>query len=133
VRVTALYVTHDHAEAFALGDRVAVMRAGRIVQTGTADELWAHPADEDVARFLGLSNVRDGSVVRPEAVHVVPADGGRGDGVVEDAVRQGATVRLRVELDTGETLEAVSAALDHPRPGDRVSVEIDAEGIVQLP
>ena len=68
--MTALYVTHDQAEAFALGDRVAVMRAGRIVQEGTPDELWAHPADEDVARFLGLANVRDGTVIRPEAVRV---------------------------------------------------------------
>ncbi len=51
--VTAVYVTHDQSEAFALGDRVAVMRDGRIVQAGTADELWARPVDEDVARFLG--------------------------------------------------------------------------------
>ena len=77
--VTALYVTHDHAEAFALGDRVAVMRAGRVVQTGSPDELWARPADEDTARFLGLSNVRDGTVVLPEAVLVRrAADGEQG-------------------------------------------------------
>jgi thiamine transport system ATP-binding protein len=52
--VTALYVTHEQAEAFALGDRVAIMRAGRVVQEGTPDELWERPVDEDVARFLGL-------------------------------------------------------------------------------
>ena len=75
LRVTALFVTHDQAEAFALGDRVAVMREGRW-QVGTPDELWAHPADTDVARFLGLANVRDGTVIRPEAVtvrHMEPA------------------------------------------------------------
>ncbi|HXF98951.1 MAG TPA: ABC transporter ATP-binding protein [Gaiellaceae bacterium] len=131
--VTALYVTHDQAEAFALGDRVAVMRAGRIVQTGTADELWARPADEDVARFLGLRNVWEGRVVRPEAVRVArAADGARGDGVVEAAVRQGPTVRLLVRLDDGRTLEAAVAALDHPAPGERVRVEIDPHGIVSL-
>ena len=123
--VTALYVTHDQSEAFALGDGVAVMRAGRLVQEGTPDELWASPADEDVARFLGLANVRGGEVIRPEAVRVGPADGAAGDGVVTAAIRQGPLVRLTVELDGGETLVAAVAELEHPRPGDRVRVEID--------
>ena len=133
LRVTALYVTHDQAEAFALGDRVAVMRAGRVVQTGTPDELWAHPEDEDVARFLGLGNVRDGAIVRPEAVRVAAAaDGQPADGVVEAAVRHGPTVRLRVRLASGERLDAAVASLDHPGPGDPVTVTIDPEGIIEL-
>jgi thiamine transport system ATP-binding protein len=132
--VTALYVTHDQAEAFALGDRIAVVRDGRVVQSGTPDTLWAHPADEDVARFLGLANVRAGTVIRPEAVRVAESvDGDPGDGVVESAVRQGPTVRLLVRLDDGGTLDAAVAAVDHPEPGDRVSVEIDPAGIVRLP
>jgi thiamine transport system ATP-binding protein len=132
--ITALYVTHDQAEAFALGDRVAVVREGRVVQTGTPDALWAHPADEDVARFLGLANVRDGMVIRPEAVRVAGlADGGAGDGVIEAAVRHGPTVRLIVRLDAGGTLDAAVTSVDHPEPGDRVSVEIDPTGIVRLP
>jgi thiamine transport system ATP-binding protein len=130
--VTAVYVTHDQAEAFALGHRVAVMRAGRVVQIGTADELWARPADEDVARFLGLANIRDGAVVLPEAVHVAPADGERADGVVEAAIRQGPSVRLRIRLDSGEVLETIATSLDHPRTGDRVSVEVDPDGVVEL-
>jgi thiamine transport system ATP-binding protein len=129
--VTAIYVTHDQSEAFALGDRVAVMRRGRIVQVGTADELWASPADEEVARFLGLSNIHDGEVVRPEAVSVRPAQD-RGDGVVETAVRVGPVVRIRVLLDDGQLLEAVSAAVEHPSPGDRVDVAVAPEGIVRL-
>ncbi len=132
LEVTALYVTHDHAEAFALGDRVAVMRAGGIVQVGTPDELWADPVDEDVARFLGLANVRDGTVIRPEAVRVSPAGDGSGDGVVVEAVRQGPLVRLTVDLDRGETLVAAVAALEHPEPGDRVTVTVDAAGVVAL-
>jgi thiamine transport system ATP-binding protein len=132
--ITALYVTHDQAEAFALGDRVAVVREGRVVQTGTPDALWAHPADEDVARFLGLANVRDGTVIRPEAVRVAGlADGGAGDGVIEAAVRHGPTVRLIVRLDAGGTLDAAVTSVEHPEPGDRVSVEIDPTGIVRLP
>ena len=77
--LTAVYVTHDQTEAFTLGDRVAVMRAGRVAQVATPDELWARPLDEDVARFLGLANVADGEVVRPEAV-TVTADAGRRSG-----------------------------------------------------
>ncbi len=50
---TAIYVTHDHDEAFALGDRVAVMRDGRILQIDTPERLWSQPASEEVARFLG--------------------------------------------------------------------------------
>ncbi|HET6623010.1 MAG TPA: ABC transporter ATP-binding protein [Gaiellaceae bacterium] len=131
--VTALYVTHDRAEAFALGDRVAVMRTGRVVQVGTADELWARPADEDVARFLGLANVRDGQVVRPEAVRLGRVDDGRdGDGVVESAVRQGPTVRVVVRLREGGELEAVVSSLEHPLPGDHVDVAVDPAGIVRL-
>jgi thiamine transport system ATP-binding protein len=131
--VTALYVTHDQSEAFALGDRVAVMRAGRLVQEGTPDELWERPADEDVARFLGLANVRDGRVVRPEAVRVTAANGGTGDGVVTAALRQGPLVRLTVELDGGGTVVAAVAELEHPRPGDRVRVEIDERGSLRVP
>lgn len=49
-----LYVTHDHDEARALGDRVAVMNAGRIEQIDTVEGLWANPRTEFVARFLGV-------------------------------------------------------------------------------
>ncbi|MFM7224752.1 MAG: ABC transporter ATP-binding protein, partial [Actinomycetota bacterium] len=53
-RLPALVVTHDHAEAFALADTVAVMRAGRVVQTAAPAELWRRPADAGVAGFLGF-------------------------------------------------------------------------------
>jgi thiamine transport system ATP-binding protein len=131
LEVTALYVTHDQGEAFALGDRVAVMREGRVVQVGTADELWARPADEDVAHFLGIG-VHGGSAVRPEAVALAPARDGEGDGTVVSATRNGPTVRIVVRLHDGRMLESAVSSLDHPRRGDRVDVEIDPEGIVPL-
>jgi len=131
--VTALYITHDLREAFALGDRVAILNEGRIEQTGTPDEVWASPSSEFVATFLGLTQVRDGVFARPEAVIVRPVAGSTaGDGVVKDAVREGPTVRVVVRLDGGETLEAAVAAVDHPRPGDRVQVELDPAGVVEL-
>ena len=128
--LTAVYVTHDQTEAFTLGDRVAVMRAGRVVQVATPDELWAQPADADVARFLGLANIDGGEVVRPEAVVVRSSP--EGNGTVEGAVRTGPLVRLRVTLDDGRTLEAAVASVEHPEPGDRVDVTIDPQGIVRL-
>jgi thiamine transport system ATP-binding protein len=128
--LTAVYVTHDHAEAFALGDRVAVMRAGRIVQIATPDELWAHPLDADTARFLGFANVDGDEAIRPEAVTVRGSPDG--NGVVEEASRTGPTVQLVVRLDDGRRLEAIVASLEHPAVGDRVDVEIDPEGIVRL-
>jgi len=133
LHVTAIYVTHDQAEAFALGDRVAVMREGHIVQIGTADELWAHPADEDTARFLGLGNVRDDTAIRPEAIGVRRVRAGEtGDGVVERARRNGPTVHVAVRLDDGSSLDAAVISLDHPEPGERVRIEIDPAGIVRL-
>ena len=130
--VTAVYVTHDQTEAFTLGDRVAVMRNGHVVQVATPDDLWAHPLDEDVARFLGLGNLAVDEIVRPEAVRVRPATGD-GQGIVERVVRVGPVVRLRVRLDDGRTLEAAVAAIAHPRTGDRVDVEIDPEGVIRFP
>ena len=58
---TALLVTHDHEEAFAVADRMALMRGGRLVQQGTPAEVWAAPADADAAGFLGYAAVLDGS------------------------------------------------------------------------
>jgi putative spermidine/putrescine transport system ATP-binding protein len=56
---TALYVTHDQAEAFALAQRVAVMKEGRIVQTDAPTKLYRRPADAWTARFLGHKNLLD--------------------------------------------------------------------------
>ncbi|MEX2549521.1 MAG: ABC transporter ATP-binding protein [Nitriliruptoraceae bacterium] len=54
---TVVYVTHDQDEALSLADRVAVMRAGRIVQQGGPSELWHGPSTPFVARFLGLEHL----------------------------------------------------------------------------
>jgi ABC-type Fe3+/spermidine/putrescine transport system ATPase subunit len=60
---TAIYVTHDQAEAFAVADRVAVMSAGRIEQMDTPSSIYARPATEFVARFLGMPNLIGGTVL----------------------------------------------------------------------
>src|SRR5262249_43374018 len=95
------------------------------------DDLWAHPRDEGVARLLGLGNVSEDVVVRPEAVAVrIASDGG--SGTVVRAVRTGPVVRLGLSLDDGRELEAAVAPPGHPPGGARVDVVIDPAGIVRL-
>jgi len=55
--LTAVYVTHDQEEAFALCDRISVMVGGRILQTGRPRDLYEHPAQLTVGRFLGRNNL----------------------------------------------------------------------------
>lgn len=59
VGTTMVYVTHDQEEALALSDRIAVMRDGKIVQLGPAEELYERPREEFVARFFGECNIFD--------------------------------------------------------------------------
>jgi ABC-type Fe3+/spermidine/putrescine transport system ATPase subunit len=62
VGVTAIYVTHDQTEAFAIADQVAVMQAGRIIQLAPPQTIYAQPATPFVARFLGFHNLISGLV-----------------------------------------------------------------------
>ncbi len=132
---TALYVTHDVAEAFAIGARVAVMRAGAIVQVATPERLWASPADGWVARFIGLANVEDRGtrsfVTRPEAV-VFRADP-RGEAVVDSAHREGPVVTLRARYGDGREIVSAHTGLAPPIPGTRVTVEIGAGAVIEVP
>jgi len=65
--ITAVYVTHDQAEALAMADRCAVMRAGRIEQIGTPRELYERPANRFIADFMGYANLFDACVVSSES------------------------------------------------------------------
>jgi ABC-type Fe3+/spermidine/putrescine transport system ATPase subunit len=69
--ITAVYVTHDQAEAMVISDRIAVMQAGNVVQIGTAQEIYAKPANRFVADFIGTMNFIPG-----EVVEVLPDDAG---------------------------------------------------------
>jgi len=65
LQTTTIYVTHDQEEALTLGDRVAVIRKGRIQQTGTPQDVHRHPANRFVAGFLGAApmNFLEGTIV----------------------------------------------------------------------
>ncbi len=58
-RITSVYVTHDQQEAMSLGDQVVVLDKGEIMQKGTPFEVYAHPANEFVANFIGSANLYD--------------------------------------------------------------------------
>jgi len=111
LRITTIYVTHDQLEAMAVGDVIAVMRDGYVVQVGTPREVYENPRDLYVASFFGDANIldprfaglnSDGLVaLRFEDVILNP----NGDvdvvyeGVVEDIVFQGAFVSLEVNVN----------------------------------
>jgi len=135
IRQTAVYVTHDVAEAFAVGTQVAVMREGSIAQVATPERLWAAPADAWVARFIGLANIdeRGGTsvVTRPEGVVFLPDPGG--DAVLISSHRDGPVVTLRARYDDGREIVSAHAGLAPPTPGVRVAVEIDRAAVVEVP
>jgi thiamine transport system ATP-binding protein len=88
VGVSALYVTHDQEEALTIGDRVAVMRAGRIEQVATPADLLRAPVSEFVARFLGYQNLLP--LDQPLARVLAGAEGSASDGLLlvpEEAIR----------------------------------------------
>ena len=63
--ITTLYVTHDQGEAMVISDRIAVLHKGRVVQVGTAEELFQQPRTRFVAEFIGRTNLVDGVAVEP--------------------------------------------------------------------
>ncbi|MEU2716517.1 ABC transporter ATP-binding protein [Streptomyces sp. NPDC007205] len=154
---TVLAVTHDQGEAFALADRVVVMRDGRIAQSGTPLEVWQRPADAFVARFLGFDNVVPATVagtvadspwgklpvpegspqgarsllVRPAGVRLVAADTGLPCTVTARTFK-GTHVAVHLQPQDGPRLEAACALRDAPEVGGGVGVEFDAAEIVVL-
>jgi iron(III) transport system ATP-binding protein len=66
--ITTLYVTHDQAEAMVISDRIAVLQKGRVVQVGTAEDLFQQPRTRFVAEFIGRTNLIDGVAAGPDVV-----------------------------------------------------------------
>jgi iron(III) transport system ATP-binding protein len=94
--MTALYVTHDQAEAVVLGDRIGVMRDGKLLQMGTPDEIYNRPADLFVANFTGATNELAGTLVaRNGQFGVVDfGDGRRGEVALLQSLDPGDKVRI---------------------------------------
>ena len=151
--VSAVYVTHDQDEAFAIADRVAVLHRGRIRQVDTPERLWMRPATEFVARFLGYENfadleVRAGaassswgsfecglpdgryrSAIRPDGASLDPS--GALAGTVEAASFAAGQTRLEVSC-RGRPL-VVNAPGTGPPVGAAVRVGVDPEAVLTFP
>ncbi len=67
---TTIYVTHDQKEALSVADRIAVLRAGKLVQVGTPAELYHRPATSFVADFIGQTNLIEGTVAGRDGEHL---------------------------------------------------------------
>ena len=104
VGLTFIAVTHDQEEALTMSDRIAVMRDGRIEQTGTPREVYDRPATEFVARFIGRCNVVEG--------------------------RAGTFNGRTVEVETSPLGRIRAHAAEAPAMGSRVSVAVRPEAIM---
>ena len=109
---TAIYVTHDQSEAFAISDRIVVMNSGRIEQIGTQTDIYLHPETQYVAEFIGANNGLRGTITGRH---------GEGDGAGWLIEAAGRTLRGadRPGLSVGQTVVA------YVRPED---IEIVLDG-----
>lgn len=138
--VTALFVTHDQDEAFALADHVVLLRDGRIEQEGPPQEVWLRPATEAAARFLGFANLlpdeREGAPVwlatRPDGLRLSdpPAPPGGLTGRVARTTFRRDHFLVAVDTDRGPVEVATAAP---PPPGVTVAVTMDPDAVVVLP
>jgi len=158
LHITAVHVTHDQQEALAIADRLAVMRAGRIVQVGDGETLYRRPEHPFVAEFLGRVNVlkrepdaiaegllRLGGatlrcpaewathaslLVRPEDIRLGEPQSGWGMALVEQRVFLGEKVQLRLRAESQPMLMA-EVERDSPiRAGDHVGIWIEPQRLM---
>ncbi len=153
VGITAVFVTHDQEEAFVVGEEVAVMNRGTLIQTGTPAEIYERPTTAWVARFVGDANLFVGNVSGSVAATTVgpipvaePADGlcevmvrpehlslaGRGEAIVTNVAFYGHDTSYTVMIGSDEVLvRSISA----PRfqVGDAVTVSYHGSEAVTYP
>ena len=153
----ALFVTHDQAEALAIGDRIAVMRRGRLVQLDSPEAVFHRPVDRFVAGFMGEASflpLVDGGPRPATVLGPVDLDNGAGNGggvvsmVRPDDVTfstdahgdaelvageyRGSGWLLTVRLDHGQTVLVSASHLETPQPGTRGRLAL-VEGHRQVP
>lgn len=153
--ITAVYVTHDHDEAFTVADRVAVLIDGRLAQAGTPAELWQAPQSQEIAEFLGYGPLVSATELRALASPELLTGIGQGHEAQTFALAPGALhvsqtsgieldvlatrfVRGRLEIDValpgGQQATAIAGghAPGSLGAGDRVLVEVRPGGVVGL-
>jgi iron(III) transport system ATP-binding protein len=112
INVTTIHVTHDQQEALSLSDIVVVMERGKVVESGTPEEIYARPKALHTATFVGAGNTLEGTVLKVEA-----------DGIVEVQVEDGTRLRGR----TSATLAKDDRAIVLFRPED-VTIRLEGRG-----
>ncbi|OEC41922.1 spermidine/putrescine ABC transporter ATP-binding protein [Pseudomonas sp. 1D4] len=143
--LTTLFVTHDQEEALTLSDRIFLMNAGRIVQSGDAETLYTAPVDAFAAGFIGNYNLLEAEAasrllqrpvnarvaIRPEAIAL-------GEGGIEAEVRShsllGNVIRYRVQAQGVELLvDVLNRSADDLHPvGRRIGLRIDADAVREV-
>jgi sulfate transport system ATP-binding protein len=102
MHVTTIFVTHDQEEAMDVAEQLVVMNQGRVEQSGGADDLYEHPANEFVMSFVGEVNRLGDSYVRPHDIEVVlDADERTEEGLVKRIVALGFEIRVELVLSDG--------------------------------
>ena len=158
---TAIYVTHDQEEAFALADRIVVIRAGQVEQIGAPQELYLQPASPFVARFLGLTNllpgtarVKDGNrivetpigdlpttqplagqvtvLLRPDSVHLDGVAPCILEGVVAETSFRGSTCRAVIEVNGIPLTFNFPSTVELPETGQTVNLGFDPQEALQF-
>ena len=104
LKKTTVFITHDLDEAVRIGDRIAIMRDGRVVQIGTAEDIVMHPADDYVADFVaGISRlkvVRAHAVMRPlETLDSLGIEAGPDTPRVNESETLSTLIRLAIDDD----------------------------------
>jgi len=131
---TALFVTHDHDEAFAVADRVAVMQAGRFEQVGAPTDVWNRPTTEFVARFLGYNVTAvlgpGRAAVRPDGLRLEPT--GPVTGVVTARTFRRDHFLVRVKVADGSPLEIAVRGESVPDVGDAVALAAEPDAVIPL-
>jgi len=138
LRLTIIFVTHDHDEAFALADRVVVMHDGRVAQVGPPAAVWERPTDAFVAGFLGWNVTRalgDGLVaIRPEALRLHTGPGGVPATVTGRTFhRDHYLIEVELDAEADQRLQ-VAVPVDQrvPETGESIRVEATPGAVLSL-
>ncbi len=120
MHVTTVFVTHDQDEAMEVSDTIVLMERGRIVQEGSPQELYDHPGNEFVMRFMGQVNRIGDVYVRPHDVEIrLEPNGTTEAAVVKRILHLGHHIRVDLTVDGGEPVTAQLSRDD----ADRLSLE----------
>ncbi len=136
VGTTFLYVTHDQESALSMADRIAVMRDGRVVESGSPSTLYNRPRTAFVADFLGDANLLTATVQGRENGRVtVEAGGGRFDAAADTGVPDGSvTIVIRPEdlRPGGETLSGTVRSVSYKGAHEEYGVALDGGDSVRV-